>query len=80
MLERHGLSNGEDFTPITALPLLLGETTFSYQHPPTLLRRKAQFIDAQSTATVPCIDGAAWRVAADPYNAGATGIYRTLSS
>src|SRR5229473_1799025 len=30
----------------------LGETTFSYQHPPTLLRRKAQFIDARSTATV----------------------------
>jgi hypothetical protein len=26
--------------------LLLEETTFSYQHPPTLLRRKAQFIDA----------------------------------
>jgi hypothetical protein len=31
--------------------LLLGETTFSCQHPPTLLRRKAQFIDVQSTAT-----------------------------
>jgi hypothetical protein len=41
-------------TSQTALPLLLGETTFSYQHPPTLLRRKTQFIDAQSTATVRC--------------------------
>jgi hypothetical protein len=52
MLKRHGLSNSKDFTPIIALPLLLGETTFSWQHPPTLLRRKAQFIDARSTATV----------------------------
>ena len=41
-----------DFTPIIALPLLLGGTTFSYQHPPTLLRRKAQFNDARSPATV----------------------------
>jgi len=41
-----------DFTPIIALPLLLGGTTFSYQHPPTLLRRKAQSIDARSPATV----------------------------
>ena len=54
MLERHGLSNSKDFTLIIALPLLLAETTFSCQHPPTNLRRKAQFIDARSTATVRC--------------------------
>jgi hypothetical protein len=38
----------------SAVAFGLGETTFSCQHPPTLLRRKAQFIDAQSTATVRC--------------------------
>jgi hypothetical protein len=51
MRERHGRSNSEGFTPIIALPLLLGETTFSCQHPPTLFRRKAQFTDGQLTAT-----------------------------
>lgn len=54
MLERHGRSNSKDFTPIIALPLLLGATTCSWQHPPTRLRRRAQFIDVRSTATVRC--------------------------
>src|ERR1700685_1418502 len=52
MRERRGLSNSEDFTRLIALPLLLGETTFSCRHPQTLLRRKARFIGARLTARV----------------------------
>src|ERR1700733_5783311 len=52
MQERHGLSKSEDFTPFIALPLLLEETTFSCRQPPTLLRSRAQFIDARLTAAV----------------------------
>jgi hypothetical protein len=43
-----------DFTPIIAPLSHSGETTFSCPHPPTPLRRKAQSIDARSTATVRC--------------------------
>src|SRR6478736_1920785 len=50
MLERHGPSNSKDFTPCIALPLRLAEMIFSCQPPPILLRPRAQFIDAPSTA------------------------------
>src|SRR5215831_2993248 len=46
MRERHGRSNSEDFRPIIALPLLLGETTFSSQHRPTILRRNRRPTDS----------------------------------
>src|ERR1700677_4005853 len=54
MRERRGLSNRKGFTRLIALPLLLGETTFSWRHPQTLLRRKVRFTGARLTATVRC--------------------------